>query len=80
MWKSYTFAGCRRYGIPLVDNLCDLCYSYRIGPRSFQPENLPLAIVEGKGPRTDARRTYKELRENDRFSSRTGRSSYRRHA
>lgn len=39
---------CRRYGVKLLDNLCEPCYTLSIPVRTYRPGNLPRPLFDPK--------------------------------
>lgn len=37
---------CRAYGVKLIDNLCEPCYTFSIPRRGLQPGKLPKEMID----------------------------------
>lgn len=66
-FRAVVCSACRAYGVPLLDNLCVVCYTLKNPKRKFEPGQLPknmFDLFEGV-ERDDIRRSIKYRSETD---------------
>lgn len=67
-FKNYVCSACRKYGVPLTDGKCDVCFWLNEKPKTFRPSLLPVIMVDLRSNddnpfRQDTRRTAGRDRE-----------------